>query len=1010
MATRVFELARELNVKSKEIIERCKAEGVPGIDNHMTTVSIGLTESIRDWFTAETDSTEPMVTTATLETPAATVSVPSSSSDAPKAPTAKKVVRKPVQKKAVARKKATRKDADEARTPRAHPGERKGMDRRVTSTTARAGAPANVAAPQPDVESTSPEVPTSVPAEHPAVETYSAAASVVESTPATAVTPEPSTEDTSGVTPDESLRAVSAEAIADNDTTAAFSSEVAETMVSAPDSTSSHSMPNVPIRPETVNPAGPQLDVQMPVQLSGPKIVRIEEADIIHKPRSRARSEGPAAGGRGAVSAPGGYGAGGGGGAGEGSGGGEGGSTSRRNSRRKTRGGPTGTPNRGRSGQSGRFAGGGTGGGGAGVGGPTGKLRNWNEQDLLERQERLRGSHGFIRTLRRSKADHGGGERLKTAREVGGVVKIQEPFTIKELSATTGIKASDILLALMTRGMMTTVNSGIEMELAMEIMLEYNIELEVEEQKTAEDLVAETFDNRAAIDTQPRWPVVTILGHVDHGKTSLLDRIRKTNVAEGEAGGITQHTSAFRVNVETGDESKQVVFLDTPGHEAFTAMRARGAQVTDIVVLVVAADDGIMPQTIESINHCKAAGVPIIIALNKIDKAEATDSNLQRIYGQLSEYDLAPTEWGGKTDLVKCSAITGEGIQDLLDTIDLHAQVMELTADAAGLARGTVLEARMVEGRGPVANILVREGAMKVGDFIAVGRAFGRVRDMTNERGEKLTEVGPSTPVEVSGINRIPDAGDSFYIVDSLKMAQESAEHRMAFEREQALAAPKVTLDNILTTIDEQQRHDLNLIVKADAQGSVETLKKTLEDISTDEINIRVLHAAVGGITESDVILAEASGAIILGFHVIASAKARSQAELKQIEIRNYQVIYELLDDVRKAASGLLAPELREEVLGHAEVREVFRVSKVGMIAGCYVADGVVKRNAKIRVTRQDIVIENSRVLEQLKRFKDDAKEVRAGQECGMKIEGYDDIKAGDILECYSVTEIAREI
>ena len=988
MATRVFELARELGVKSKEIIERCKSEGVPEIKNHMTTVSIGLAESIRTWFNEDTQASNASTAVAVMDDDEADGSEKSVAK--PVVPTAQNITQriakkaaKKATKKAVARKKAVRKPANPASTRRAatkgihrpHPGERKDADtapptrRRSKTTVAKPTTPSTIkpiARRGDDYtehnEATSESTEKTHPGESPLADT-----AAVDST--TGVTNQPDQQST--------------ELTTESDTSL---SPTTEQPLETNDADSPRSIPNVPVRPDTITPAGPKLETQKPAKLSGPKVVRIEEADIIDKPRSRPRADRPAAGGRGAFTpafTP--------GTAEPGSG------VSRRNTRRKTKGTAT---TRGRSGQSGRFAGG---------GGPTGKLHNWNEQDLIERQERLRGSRGLIRGLRRSSSDQAG-ERAKSARETGGVVKINEPFTIKQLSATTGVKATEILKALMNKGMMTTVNSGIDTELAMEIMLEYNIELEVEEQKTAEDQVAEQFINREAVDVQPRFPVVTILGHVDHGKTSLLDRIRQTNVAEGESGGITQHTSAFRVSVKAGDEDKQIVFLDTPGHEAFTAMRARGAQVTDLVILVIAADDGVMPQTIESINHAKAAEVPIIIALNKMDKPEATETNIQRIFGQLAEYDLSPVEWGGTTELIKCSAIKNEGIQDILDTIDLQAQIMELTADFGGPARGTVLEARMVEGRGPVANVLIRDGEMKIGDFVAAGRAFGRVRDMTNDRNERITEAGPSTPVEISGLDRLPDAGDSFYIVDSLKMAQESAQHRVDFEREQALAAPKITLDNIFTTIDEKQRKDLNLIVKADAQGSVETLRKTLKDISTDEININIIHTAVGGITESDVILAEASQAVILGFHVIASHKARTFAEQKHIEIRNYQVIYELLDDVKKAAAGLLDPELREEVIGHAEVREVFKVSKVGMIAGCYVTDGSVQRSAKIRVTRQDIVIENNRVLEQLKRFKDDAKEVKSGQECGMKIEGYDDIKTGDILECYKVTEIAREL
>lgn len=638
--------------------------------------------------------------------------------------------------------------------------------------------------------------------------------------------------------------------------------------------------------------------------------------------------------------------------------------------------------------------------------------RSWRQQDLLEREQRLRGAHGYIKMIRREskKREQGQGPRAKTARETGGIVKIEEPFSIKDLSAATGVKAADILKVLFNKGVMTTINAGIETDVAMEVMMDWGIELEVVEKKSATDLVAEQFETREAVDVRGRAPVVTILGHVDHGKTSLLDRIRNANVAAGEAGGITQHTSSFRVQVQAGETEKSIVFLDTPGHEAFTAMRSRGAQVTDIVILVVAADDGVMPQTVESIAHAKAAEVPIIVALNKIDKPEATDDNLQRIYGQLAEHDLSPAVWGGSTELIKCSAVKNEGVQELLDTIDYQAELMELTASFGGPARGHVLEAKMVEGRGPVANVLIREGTLHVGDFIVSGRAFGRVRDMTTERGERLKEAGPSTPLELSGLNALPDAGDPIYVVESLRMAEEAAEQRLTFERERSLSTPKVTLDTLFTRMGESERQDLNLIVKADAQGSVETLKKSLEELSTDELNIRVIHSAVGGIMESDVLLAEASNAIVLGFNVIPVSTARELAEHKNCEVRTYQVIYELLDDVKKAASGLLSPELRQEVVGHAEVRQVFKVSKVGMIAGCYVTDGTIERNANIRVTRDGIVVENDRVLEQLKRFKDDAKEVRSGQECGMKIEGYDDIKAGDVLECYKTIQIERTL
>ena len=540
--------------------------------------------------------------------------------------------------------------------------------------------------------------------------------------------------------------------------------------------------------------------------------------------------------------------------------------------------------------------------------------------------------------------------------------------------------------------------------------MDFDIDLEVVAARTAEETVSAEFEDREAKDLRPRGPVVTILGHVDHGKTSLLDKIRNANVAAGEAGGITQRTSAFRVETQVAGEKKHVVFLDTPGHEAFTSMRARGAKMTDVVVLVVSAPEGVMPQTIESINHAKAAKVPIVVALNKIDRPDATEAQIQKTLRQLADAGLNPVEWGGQTEVVQTSAITGKGIPELLETLDYQAQLLDLKADFGGPARGTVIEAKTEEGRGAVANILVQDGKLEVGDFIVAGRAFGRVRDITDDRGTKTKEVAPPFPVQISGLDEVPDAGDKFYIVDSLKKAQEAAEQRRHRERETQLAQPKVTLDSLFTQMADKDLKEILVVLKAAEQGTVDVLKGEIEKVRTAEVKVRVLHAAVGGITESDVLLADASKAVIIGFNVIPSGKARQLAEAKGVEIRTYQVIYDITDDIKKAAEGLLAPELRQEILGHAEVRKVFKITKVGTIAGCYVTDGIVERDALIRVTRDGIVVENDRKLEQLKRVKDDAKEVRAGMECGMKIVGYDDIKEGDVLECYKQVEVKRTL
>jgi translation initiation factor IF-2 len=572
------------------------------------------------------------------------------------------------------------------------------------------------------------------------------------------------------------------------------------------------------------------------------------------------------------------------------------------------------------------------------------------------------------------------------------------------------VKVSEIVKKLFLAGTMVTPNSVLDTETAIAAMQEYGVELEITETKTAEARIAAQFVDRTMVDERRRSPVVTILGHVDHGKTSLLDKIRNANVAAGEAGGITQATSAFQVPVHVGDSNHMITFIDTPGHEAFTEMRARGAKVTDVVVLVVAADDGVMPQTIESINHAKEAGVPIVVALNKIDKPEATDSNIQRIFGQLAERDLNPAEWGGSTEVVRTSAIKNTGIQDLLEVLDYQAQLLDLRADVGGNAVGTVLEASMEEGRGAVARIIVQQGTLRKGDYVSVGRGFGRVRDIVDDHGKRIEEAGPSMPVAVSGLNDVPDAGDKMYVVNSLREAEEASKERSIFEREKSLAKEKITLDNIFKHLESTGKKELPLIVKADVQGSVETLRSVLARIISDEIDVSIKHCAVGGVNESDVSLAEASGAIVIGFNVTSSAAARKLAESRGVDIRFYDVIYDVTDDVRKAAEGLLEPELKLEVLGHADVREVFKISRVGMVAGCYVTDGVIERNSLIRVTRGGIVVEKDRRLEQLKRFKDDAKEVRAGQECGMKIDGYDDIKAGDVLECYKTREVARKL
>jgi len=907
LAKRVFEIAKELGIKSKAIVEKCEAEGVPNVSNHMSSVSAGLEATIHEWFSEASESAGGTAVETTTHVDL-------------------KSIRAKPRARARAKARAKPKPAEPEAPPQEPPATK------APTEPAEPAAPSEPEAPKQEPLAPAAKAPEE-PGEGPPAETGPAHTGGAPAEP------------------------------------------------EQPAQAGAEPVMNVPNRPRVIKPAGPQLDAKKPAALSGPKVVRVEAPEQIEQ--RRARPAGPPRGPRvgagvGAPVPP--------------PGEEEAGRGARRNKRR------TGASRTSR--RSPRSV------------EETPEKKRWREQDLLERQAKLSRAGGFLRQRRRDMKmkQRSTGERASTAAETGGAVKLAAPFTIKDLSAATGVRSSDIIKKLFMQGEMATVNSGIEPEKAQELMLEYDIELDIEAAKSAEEAVREEFAERDVVNEQPRHPIVTILGHVDHGKTSLLDRIREAKVAEGEAGGITQATSAFRVPVHIGDESKQVVFLDTPGHEAFTGMRARGAQVTDIVVLVVAADDGVMPQTVESIDHAKAAGVPIIVALNKMDKPEATDANIQKILGQLAEHGLNPVEWGGETEVVRTSAASGDGVTEVLETIDFRAQLLELTADYGGPARGTVIESALIEGRGPTANVLIQDGELNVGDFIVAGRAFGRVRDITDDTGRRIKSASPATPVQISGLDELPDAGDKCYIVSTLKQAQEAAEQRRHREREAQLAQPKVTLESMLSQMKDAETKELLVVIKADVQGSVDVLRKSAEEVQGENVRVRVLHAAVGGITESDVILAEASGAVIIGFNVIPSAKARRLAEDKGVEIRSYQVIYNVVDDLRQAAAGLLAPEIRQEVLGHAEVRKVFRVSKVGAVAGCYVTDGVIERNAYVRVTRDDIVIENDRVLEQLKRFKDDVKEVRAGQECGMKIEGYDDIKEGDILECYRRVEVRREL
>jgi translation initiation factor IF-2 len=581
-------------------------------------------------------------------------------------------------------------------------------------------------------------------------------------------------------------------------------------------------------------------------------------------------------------------------------------------------------------------------------------------------------------------------------------INLTEGVTVKELGEKMAdVKSRDVMKALISRGIMATVNQALDPQLAIEISKEFGYEASI--QSFEEEVVQEQAAESRPEDLVPRGPVVTVMGHVDHGKTSLLDAIRETSVAAGEAGGITQHIGAYHVDVGT----RKVVFLDTPGHEAFTLMRARGAKVTDVVVLVVAADDGVMPQTVEAMDHARAAGVPIIVAVNKIDKAEALPD---RVKQQLSDRGLMPEEWGGTTVFVNVSAKKKQNLEQLLEMILLVADLQELKANPKKAAVGTVLEARLDKGRGPVATILVQDGNLAVGDTVVAGAVTGKVRALVDDHGQRLKSAGPSTPVEVLGLAALPEPGDQFLVVtDSLK-AQSIVAFRQLKLREKAMAASsKIKLEDLSRAIAEGQLKELALVVKADVQGSVEAVSDQLMKIPQEKIKLRIIRSGAGAITEGDVLLAAASNAVVIGFNVRPERKAAETAERDKVEVRLYTVIYDAVEDMRKALEGLLEPTLREVRLGSAEVRDTFKISKVGTIAGSFVVDGKVNRNAQIRLLRDNVVIHTGKVSS-LKRFKDDASEVKAGSECGIGIANYNDIKPADVIEFFTTEKVKETL
>ncbi|MSR42058.1 MAG: translation initiation factor IF-2 [Phycisphaerales bacterium] len=1045
---RVHQLAKELGLNSKDIVARCISEDVPNIEDHLSAVSLGLAETIRDWFKTSAGTvaagakahatidgaedaggvaTAVATSTRSADAPATLIrsrgskgagsvttvgasgeeAAPEALTDAPK-----KAVRKAPKKSAVDAPVVAEQPSTPAAVPSA-PATEHAHEVPTIAAATEVAAPVADADVVPSVEVSAPahaapHAPVHAPkhaATHapshapkpatpggaPLRSTTSAPVVVAASAaPTTPVVAKPAAPrmiaglssrfiPVAGLSAKLPPREVNSPRSGRPDGTRALGAAPtppvapaapARRFITAPPPPpaslgrmdGASPVMNVPTRPTSVSPGGTKLETLSKISLTGPKMIRMEAPENLPAPR---RATTGTAGTRSGTTA--------------------GASTGR--------GGP-----RVREGGAGRMARSGNG------------PQTISTQDQADRNKRMASSGGFMRghQYRPGTGGGGGGGPRVVNNKPPEAIHVSEPVTIKELSAATGVKSVDIIKKLFLAGMMANINSSLDREKAIEVMMDFEIELIVDEAKSVAEIIEERFKDRVRTSERRRAPIITILGHVDHGKTSLLDRIRSTNIAAGEAGGITQSTRAFAVPVKAGEVERVVSFIDTPGHEAFTNMRARGAKVTDIVVLVVSAIDGVMPQTVESINHAKAAGVPIVVALNKIDHAGATEANIQKTLGQLATAGVNVHEWGGTVDMVRTSATRGDGIQELLEMLDYQAELLDLKADFEGSARGTVLEASIEEGRGPVAQVMIQEGRLKKGDFIVVGRGFGRVRDILNDRGERLKEAFPSTPVAISGLDQLPDAGDMAYVVETIRAAEDAAEERRRMDRERELAVPKITLDNIFSHLEKQGRKELAIVIKGDVQGSVEALKGMLSRLPMEEVTISVKHAAVGGITEGDITLAEATKAIVLGFNVTSSGKARQIADQKNVEIRLYEVIYDLIDDVTKAARGMLAPELRLEVLGHAEVRQVFTVSKVGAVAGCYITDGVVERNAQIRVTRNGIVIEKDRRLEQLKRFKDDAKDVRMGQECGMKIAGYDNIMVGDVLECYKTISVAR--
>ena len=625
-------------------------------------------------------------------------------------------------------------------------------------------------------------------------------------------------------------------------------------------------------------------------------------------------------------------------------------------------------------------------------------LRRGNKEKITSKSKQRPQAQLASAKRRQEERDKMNKLQLEIAKKQQLKVEIPDEISVGELASRMKKTASEVIKQLFKMGVFASVSDVIDYDTAALVAMELGCKVEKEVIVTVEERLIDDHEDKPE-DLVPRAPVVVVMGHVDHGKTSLLDYIRHANVVSGEAGGITQHIGAYTVDVN----GSPITFLDTPGHEAFTSMRARGAMVTDIAILVVAADDGIMPQTVESINHAKAANIPVVVAINKMD---AVGANPERIKQQLTEYDLVSEEWGGDTIICPISAKTGQGIDNLLENLAVLSEVLELKANPNRAAKGAVIEARLDKGRGPIMTVLVQNGTLKLGDIIIAGTAVGRVRTMINDKGQRVTEAGPSTPVEISGMSEVPSAGDTFNAVADERMARELAEERRIQMSSNAMpGTKKVSLEDLFSQIQAGEMKTLNVIVKADVQGSAEAVKASLEKISNEEVRVKVIHSAVGAINESDVMLAATSGAIIVGFNVRPDNAARDSAARSKVDMRMYRVIYDCINEIEAAMKGMLAPKFKEAVIGHAEVRETYKVSKVGTVCGCYCTDGKIQRGCEVRVLRDNIVIHEGE-LASLRRFKDDVKEVASGYECGMQVEKFNDIKVGDVIECFVMEQI----